>query len=119
MNVTQRRSTRRSYMPRTHGNRRARSAAAALLILLVALGLTACGGSSKGSSTATSASAATTTGKRGGQFAARATALRACLQKEGITLPKRPSGQGGQGPGQAGTPGQGGAPRGPFGLGAG
>lgn len=90
-------------MPHTHGNRRTRRAAAALLILLAALGLAACGGSSNGSSGTTSASATTTNGKRG-QFAARASALRACLQKEGITLPKRAAGQ---------------APRGPFGYGSG
>ncbi len=107
-------------MPHKNGNRCARPTAAALLILLAAVGLAACGGSSKGSSTATSASATTTRGERDGQFAARSAALRTCLQKEGITLPKRPAGQGVPGAsGQGGTPGQGSAPRGPFGLGAG
>ncbi|HUA74409.1 MAG TPA: hypothetical protein VL988_06600 [Solirubrobacteraceae bacterium] len=103
-------------MPRTHGNRHARpTAAAALLIVLAALGLAACGGSTKGSSTATNASATGPNGKRGGQFAARATALRACLQKEGITLPKRPSGQGGGSSGTGGAPGGGGY-GGPYGA---
>jgi hypothetical protein len=118
-------------MPRTHGNRRAQPTAAALLILLAALGLAACGGSTKGSSTATNASVTGPNGKRGGQFAARATALRACLQKEGITLPKRPSpqggpsGAGGGGGGPYGAPYSGQPPagagggRGPFGGGAG
>jgi len=117
-------------MSRIHSNRRAQSAAAALLILPVALGLAACGGSSKDSAATTNAGAATANGKRGGQFEARASALRACLQKQGITLPKRPLAPGGSAAGgpPAGGPGgdpysgraPGGGPgaRGPFGRGA-
>lgn len=66
-------------------------AVAVLLVMLASLALAACGGSSKSasSSTGTSASASTSTthrtpGAAGGRF----TALRECLQKNGITLPK-------------------------------
>src|SRR5690348_12723959 len=118
-------------MPRTYRNPRARLTAAALLVLLATLGLAACGGSSKGAATATNASA--TDGKRGGQLAARASALRECLKKSGITLPERKVGQGGpgaRGPGPYGGQPPAGAPygqppsgapsgRGPFGAGAG
>jgi hypothetical protein len=94
-------------MPHTHSNRRPLAASAVVLALLLAcLGLAACGGSSKSSSTtATNAAAATTTastststtggagkgpgGRNSGQFVA----LRECLQKHGITLPKRTAGQ--------------------------
>jgi hypothetical protein len=76
------------------------AAVAALALLLACLGLVACGGSSKSSSTTspTSANAAGTppttpgtgaTGPGGGRFKA----LRECLQKNGITLPKRTPGQ--------------------------
>ena len=110
-------------MPRTHRNRRARLTAAALLLLPAALGLAACGESSKGSS-ATNAATSAANGKRSGQFAARPSALRKCLKKNGITLPERKAGQGGPGVGGPGGPysqppngAQGG--RGPFGPGAG
>jgi hypothetical protein len=103
-------------LPQHHSNRRSRAgrikaaAAALLTALLAGLLLTACGGSSKGtsstSSTTSTSSAATSsasstspTGSRG-QFGARAAALRTCLEKEGITLPKRkPGGQNGKRPG--------------------
>ncbi|HEV2975250.1 MAG TPA: hypothetical protein VGX69_09695 [Solirubrobacteraceae bacterium] len=81
-------------------------AAAPIAALLAGLLLTACGGGSSTASTTTtgtSASAASPAGTRG-QFRARAAALRACLKKEGITLPERKPGQNGQRPG------------GPFGL---
>jgi hypothetical protein len=81
------------------------------LVALVALGacvtLAACGSSGGGSSAASKSSAGATTKGRGpgsGQF----TALRSCLQKQGITLPAPPSGTTRQpgGPG-AGAPGGG------------
>jgi hypothetical protein len=77
-------------------------AAAVLILVLAALLLAACGGSSKSASTSATASASTSaaggaTGARGGRFSA----LRECLQKQGITLPRRS-------PGSPGTPGAGG-----------
>jgi hypothetical protein len=99
-----------NHMPRKHNNRRSRLTAVALLVLLAALGLAACGGSSKSSSGATNASASATNGKGKGQIGARASALRECLKKAGITLPERKAGQSGA-PG-AGAPGAGG-PGGP------
>jgi hypothetical protein len=97
-------------MPHIDSNRRLLAASAIVLALLLAcLGLAACGGSSKGSSstTATNAAAATSTtststststtgpaGKGpGGPNSSRFAALRECLQKNGITLPKRTTGQ--------------------------
>jgi hypothetical protein len=84
-------------MPHISSNRRKPAAmAVALALLLACLGLAACGGSSKSSSTSTNASAATTTtGTTGakGPNSGRFTALRECLQKNGITLPQRTPGQ--------------------------
>jgi hypothetical protein len=97
-------------MPRTH-HRGVAAVAAVSLLLLTALLLSACGGSSKGSS---STAAAATGAQRGGQFRARAASVRACLQKNGVTLPKRPTGSGQGAPGEGGAPGR----RGPFGSGA-
>jgi len=81
-------------------------AAAAVLVLLVAsVGLAACGGSSSSSTATTTANAAasgsagTATGPSGtatgpsGQGFGRFKALRECLQKNGLTLPKRTPGQ--------------------------
>jgi hypothetical protein len=85
-------------MSHLNSNRRkpAASAAAVLVLLLACLGLAACGSSSGSSSSATSASASTTTtgatgakGPNSGRFAA----IRECLQKNGITLPQRTTGQ--------------------------
>jgi hypothetical protein len=73
----------------------AASAAAVLVLLLACLGLAACGGSSSSSSSSTAAaatSASTGTGAKGPN-AGRFTAIRECLQKNGITLPKRTPGQ--------------------------
>ncbi len=100
-------------MPHIDSNRRKPArripAAAVLLILLLAcLGLAACGGSSSSSSTSASASATTSsTGAAGtgatGAGASRFKALRECLQKNGITLPKPTPGQRSPGgPGGAG-----------------
>jgi hypothetical protein len=79
-------------------------AAVALLALSAGIGLAACGGASTSS---TSANAAATgaaagapngatgpSGPDGGHGAARFGAIRECLQKNGITLPRRPPGQG-------------------------
>jgi hypothetical protein len=67
-----------------HIDNRRKPAATALILALAILALAACGGSST-SNTGASASTATTGGGRGGRFAA----VRECLQKNGITLPKR------------------------------
>jgi cytochrome c556 len=71
--------------------------AAALLLVLASLALAACGGSSKSSSAGTGASASTSTSTSSagakGANANRFAAVRECLQKEGITLPKRTPGQ--------------------------
>lgn len=91
-------------MSQIGNNRRnlAGPAAIALLLLPIGLGLAACGGSSSTTSTSANA-AATTPGGAGGRGAtgpggtvpgeARFKALRECLQKNGITLPKRTPGQ--------------------------
>jgi hypothetical protein len=87
-------------------NRLRPAATSALLVLLAGVLLAACGG---GSSSKSSSNASTTTkaaSSPGGQFGARGAALRTCLQKNGITLPKVKAGQ-------RGAPGAGG----PFGLG--
>ena len=77
--------------------RSAPPAAAVILVVLASLALAACGGSSTSSSstsTATSASARTaTTGRAPGALGGRFTALRECLQKNGVTLPKFTPGQ--------------------------
>jgi hypothetical protein len=76
---------------------RPRSALAAVFALVLAsLVLAACGGSSS-STTTTSANASATTSTTGGApggGASRFAALRECLQKNGITLPKRTPGTG-------------------------
>jgi hypothetical protein len=76
--------------------------AAALVLLLASFALAACGSSSSGStstssgSTASTKASATTSTTTGGAPAARGSrfaAVRECLQKNGITLPKRTQGQ--------------------------
>ena len=103
----------RSSMPHPHVSSRGPAAAALVILLLACIGLVACGGSSSTtsssanaaaigtSSTGTSSTGASSSGtsstgtsaapagRRGG---ARFTAIRECLQKNGITLPTRPSG---------------------------
>ncbi|MGA8364598.1 MAG: hypothetical protein WB709_08760 [Solirubrobacteraceae bacterium] len=80
------------------------TAALTLALLLTCLGLAACGGSSS-STTSTSANASATAPKGAsgagatGPGGARFTAVRECLQKNGITLPQRPPGQRGSRPG--------------------
>jgi hypothetical protein len=88
-------------MPQTISSRPRRipTAAAVILVVLASLALAACGGSSNSSSTtttSTNASARTpssTTGKTPGAAGGRFSALRECLQKSGITLPKFTPGQ--------------------------
>ncbi len=95
-------------MPKTHIDHRVPTLAVSLSLLLATLGLAACGGSgSSGASTAastTSTSATSANAQTGARDPARFTALRACLQKNGITLPQRPPG-GGRGPGSNRSPG--------------
>jgi hypothetical protein len=88
-------------MPHLNSNRRkpAARAIAVLVLLLACLGLVACGGSSKSSSSSTTSASASTTTTTGatsakGPNAGRFSALRECLQKDGITLPKRTPRQG-------------------------
>ena len=80
-------------MPHIDINRR-KPATAVLILLLAGLLLAACGSSSSSSSSNASASA-TSAGAGGGATGPRAgrfLALRECLQKNGITLPKRTPG---------------------------
>lgn len=76
-------------------------AGAALLLALAAL-LAACGSSSSGGSTSAASTTASATGPAGPAGFAR---LRACLQQQGVTLPRPPAGaqaqrrQSGGGPG--------------------
>ena len=81
-------------MPHIYSNR-SKAATAVLVLLLAGLVLAACGGSSKSSSSASNASAASTATRGGGTGAtgSRFLAIRECLQKNGITLPKPTSGQ--------------------------
>jgi hypothetical protein len=73
-----------------------RAAATVLALLLACLALAGCGGSSSSSSTSANAAATTSAGTSAGSGragAGRFKALRECLQKNGITLPKRTPGQ--------------------------
>jgi hypothetical protein len=85
----------------TRRSKPAAAAAAVLVLLLACLGLAACGSSSGASSSTTSASASTPTTGAAGARSGRFAAMRECLQKNGITLPKRTPGQG-RPPGGAG-----------------
>ncbi len=90
----------------------------ALSLLLACLGLAACGGSSSAGSTSANASATAPRGATGagGPAGTRFTAVRECLQKNGITLPQRPPGRRGGPPGGPSGPS---GPRGFLGGGAG
>ena len=79
-------------------SRSSRPAIAAIAVALASLALAACGGSSSTSTTTTAASAGSTattpaTGKRSFPGAARFAALRECLKKNGISLPRRTPGK--------------------------
>jgi hypothetical protein len=76
------------------------------LALLAGLLLTACGGSSSNSQSGKTTAKAP--GASGGRFGARGTAMRTCLQKNGITLPERKKGAQGTTPGAGGPFGAGG-----------
>jgi hypothetical protein len=101
---------------RARARRRLRAALAALVAVAIAVTLAACGGgsSSKASSATNSANTSTqANGQRSGRFAA----LRACLHKEGITLPSRPAGKPAQpGGGGLGFLGRGGGLKPPAGV---
>jgi|HubBroStandDraft_3_1064219.scaffolds.fasta_scaffold13661_3 hypothetical protein len=128
-------------MPNTHTRSRMRATCALAILLLACVGLVACGGSS--STTSTSANAASTgTATNGtstggasstattstgasstnagaptgpaGRGSARFTAMRECLQKNGITLPTRAPGR--HRPGAGGFLGTNGGPTLPKGV---
>jgi hypothetical protein len=87
-------------MPQTKTHRSKSAAAVALVLLLAGLMLAACGGSSGKTTSSATASASTstttgtsTTGAPKGPGAGRFAALRECMAKNGITLPKRAPGQ--------------------------
>jgi hypothetical protein len=101
-------------MPHTNTRSRKPAVAAVVVLLLACLGLVACGGSSS-STTSSSANAASTGSASGtsstgststvpgapgnGRGSSRFAAMRECLQKNGITLPKRTPGSHGPPPG--------------------
>ncbi len=87
---------------------RARTRLAPLLFvaaLLAAVTLAACGSSSSGSTKTASSASSTPNGAGAAGGNSKVASLRACLAKQGITLPKRPAGAG-PGPGN-GLPGSG------------
>src|ERR1700729_1109849 len=120
----------RSSMPHANTRNRKPAVAAVVVLLLACLGLTACGGSSskttsssanagstgRASGTSSTGSTATTPGAPGsGRGSARFAAMRECLQKNGITLPKRTPGSH-QGGGFVPGAGAGGGPQLPSGV---
>jgi hypothetical protein len=75
-------------------NKSRRPGTAVLALVLAGLILTACGSASTSSTKSSKAAATTSAAARpGAPNASRFTALRECLQKHGITLPKRTPGQ--------------------------
>jgi hypothetical protein len=117
-------------MPHTNTRSRKPAVAAVVVLLLACIGLAACGGSSSTTSTSANAAAAgttsststtgstsTTPGAPGtGRGSTRFAAMRECLQKNGITLPKRtPGSHPGAGGGFPGA-GAGGGPQLPSGV---
>ena len=90
---------RRSHATRVPVRRRMMVVAGTSIALLACAGVVACGGSSSNTSASANASAAGGATGATGRFAS----IRACLQKQGITLPQRPAGTrppGGFGSGQ-------------------
>jgi hypothetical protein len=118
-------------MPHTNTRSRGPAAAALLILLLACVGLAACGGSSGKSSNSNAAATSTLSGTsstgasstsssgatpaRGRGFA-RFAAMRECLQKNGITLPKRTPGAGPRGAGGGFSGGAAGGPQLPKGV---
>jgi hypothetical protein len=110
----------------TRRSKPAAAAAAMLVLLLACLGLAACGSSSGSSSSTTSASASTNgapgaigapgSAGAGGARSGRFAAVRECLQKNGVTLPKRTPGQGRPPAGAGGFLGGAGGPQLPKGV---
>ncbi len=98
-------------MPQIHSSA-SKPAIAVAALVLTAFVLAACGGSSAKSSSSTNASATSSTAGGSRPGASRFAAFRECLQKNGITLPKRPSGQQ-RGPGAGGLLGGAGGGGGP------
>jgi hypothetical protein len=88
-------------MPHPISNRTRPVLLSVLALVLASLLLAACGSSSSGTTTTTTSASSTTstTGAPGSASArvGRFAAVRECLQKAGITLPKRSPGQGGGG----------------------
>ncbi len=82
-------------MPQIH-RKSSRAALAVLVLAIAAIALAACGGSSKGTTTTTAASgasASSTTGVHAPALSPNRQAVRECLQKHGIALPKPTSGR--------------------------
>ncbi len=95
-------------MLRSTSHRHLSTAVALFVVLLASVALAACGSSSKSSSSTSASSSATATrpglsGTSSTSVAARFAAIRACLSKNGVTLPPRPK------PGQRRSPGSAGA----------
>jgi hypothetical protein len=109
-------------MPHIKTHRSKSAAAVALVLLFAGLALAACGGSSGKTTSSATASASTsttagtsTTGAPKGAGAGRFAALRECMAKNGITLPKRTPGARPR-PGAGGFPGGGAGPQLPKGV---
>jgi hypothetical protein len=111
-------------MSRITGRKRRTVAPAAFVLILACLALAACGSSSKSSSSTTASASASTSpsakgAAKGAAGAKRFTAVRECLQKDGITLPKRTPGKrpgGTSGPAGGFLGGAGGGPTLPKGV---
>ena len=110
-------------MPQTKTHTSKSAAAVALVVLLAGLMLAACGGSSGKTASSATASASTstttgtsTTGAPKGPGAGRFAAVRECMAKNGITLPKRAPGQRPRRPGAGGFLGGGTGPLLPKGV---
>jgi hypothetical protein len=119
-------------MPHTNTRSRRPALAVVAILLLACLGLAACGGSSSTTTTSTNAAAtgtatsASSTGSTStptapgapgaGRGAGRFAAMRECLQKNGIALPKRTPGARPGGGFFAGGAGAGGGPQLPSGV---
>jgi hypothetical protein len=124
--------TQRAHTQRAHGGKRTGKPAAGVLAILTlaCLGLTACGGSSgnstnaaatgavtAGTSGASSTSGSPSQGNKSGAGRPGFSAIRECLRKNSVTLPKRTPGSGGPAGGAfLGAGGGAGGPRLPKGM---